>query len=69
MARSRRASREQDPCRSASMTTETAREWGHRLARESPHWSEEKWQRVATLLGIRFTNIGKATDDVEELES
>lgn len=51
------------------MTTETAREWGHRLARESPHWSEEKWQRVATLLGIRFTNIGKATDDVEELES
>jgi hypothetical protein len=32
----------------------SAREWGRRQAAASPVWSEEKWQRVATLLGIQW---------------
>ena len=31
-------------------------EWGRRQAADSPPWSEEKWQRVSTLLGLRFTS-------------
>ena len=32
-----------------------AREWGRRQAAASPRWSEEKWQRIAALLGMRLT--------------
>lgn len=32
----------------------SAQEWGRRQAAASPVWSEEKWQRVAALLGIRW---------------
>ncbi|MCA1605997.1 MAG: hypothetical protein LC775_11110 [Acidobacteria bacterium] len=32
----------------------SAQEWGRRQAAASPAWSEEKWQRVAILLGIRW---------------
>jgi hypothetical protein len=31
-----------------------AREWGRRQAAASPPWSEEKWRRVAALLGMRL---------------
>jgi len=30
------------------------REWGRRQAAASPPWSEEKWLRVAALLGMRL---------------
>lgn len=29
----------------------SAREWGRRQAEQSPRWSDEKWQRVAAVLG------------------
>ena len=36
------------------MESISPQEWGRRQAAASPVWSEEKWQRVATLLGIRW---------------
>jgi hypothetical protein len=30
------------------------RDWGRRQAAASPRWSEEKWRRVAALLGMRL---------------
>ncbi len=36
------------------MESISAQEWGRRQAAASPVWSEEKWQRVAALLGIRW---------------
>lgn len=68
MATSRRASGEHGDGRPAATSTETAREWGQRMAQQAPNWSEEKWQRVATLLGVSFTNAGKENDDAEESE-
>jgi hypothetical protein len=38
----------------------SAQEWGRRQAAASPAWSEEKWQRVARLLGIRWLPSGEA---------
>jgi hypothetical protein len=38
----------------------SAQEWGRRQATASPAWSEEKWQRVATLLGIRWLPSSEA---------
>jgi hypothetical protein len=48
----------------------SAQEWGRRQAAASPAWSEEKWQRVATLLGIRWVPsdealVSDADDDPE----
>ena len=40
------------------MESISAQEWGRRQAAASPAWSEEKWQRVATLLGIRWLPSG-----------
>jgi hypothetical protein len=31
-----------------------ARDWGRRQAAASPPWSEDKWRRVAALLGMRL---------------
>src|SRR5690606_29162995 len=30
----------------------SAQEWGKQQAARSPRWSEEKWQRIATVLGV-----------------
>lgn len=68
MVTSRRASGEHGDGRSATTSTETAREWGQRMAQQAPNWSEEKWQRVATLLGVRFTHAGMGNDDAGESE-
>jgi len=38
------------------------------MAQQAPNWSEEKWQRVATLLGVRFTHAGMGNDDAGESE-
>ncbi|MFF9506320.1 hypothetical protein ACF1BU_02790 [Streptomyces sp. NPDC014724] len=45
------------------MTDTTAREWGRIQAAKAPAWSEERWQRVSTLLGLEFEhqNSTKAT--------
>lgn len=51
------SSRNQDSRGPGNTRRETAREWGRRQAQASPQWSEEKWQRVATLLGIRFMQV------------
>lgn len=32
----------------------SAREWGRQQAAASPRWSEDKWQRVAALLGMQL---------------
>jgi hypothetical protein len=44
----------------------SAQEWGRRQAAASPAWSEEKWQRVATLLGIRW--LPRDTSKIPKLE-
>jgi hypothetical protein len=31
-----------------------AREWGRRQAAASPRWSEDKWRRVAAILGMKL---------------
>jgi hypothetical protein len=31
-----------------------AREWGQRQAAASPKWSEDKWRRVAAVLGMEL---------------
>lgn len=49
------------------MESISAQEWGRRQAAASPAWSEEKWQRVATLLGIRWLPSGEA--EVSEYEA
>jgi hypothetical protein len=48
----------------------SAQEWGRRQAAASPAWSEEKWQRVATLLGIQWlprdkSEIGDSSESRE----
>jgi hypothetical protein len=48
----------------------SAQEWGRRQAAASPVWSEEKWQRVATLLGIQWlprdkSEIGDSSESRE----
>lgn len=45
-----------------------AREWGRRQAAASPPWSEEKWRRVAAILGMEIAPaatpaLGPAPDD------
>jgi len=35
-------------------TSAAAREWGQRQAAVSPRWPEEKWRRVAALLGMEL---------------
>jgi len=44
-----------------------AREWGQRQAATSPRWTEEKWKRVAALLGMELAPApqtpGQAEDD------
>jgi len=32
-----------------------ARAWGKRQAARSPRWSDAKWNRIATLMGVTFT--------------
>ena len=46
-------------------------EWGRRQAAASPVWSEEKWQRVAALLGIRWlpSDESAVDDSIESLEA
>jgi hypothetical protein len=45
----------------------SAQEWGRRQAAASPVWSEEKWQRVAALLGIRWLPSDEpAVEDSDE---
>lgn len=39
-----------------------AREWGRRQAARAPRWSEEKWNRVAVILGVRFTKADQSRD-------
>jgi hypothetical protein len=34
----------------------SAREWGKRQAAASPPWTEAKWQRIATLLGMQLAS-------------
>ncbi|MCO5968527.1 hypothetical protein [Actinoallomurus soli] len=29
-----------------------AQEWGKRQAAQSPRWTDQKWERVATILGV-----------------
>jgi hypothetical protein len=47
----------------------SAREWGRRQAAASPVWSEEKWQRIGTILGIEFTQprrlVARAESDAQ----
>ena len=52
------------------MESISAQEWGRRQAAASPVWSEEKWQRVAKLLGIRWlpgdkSKVGDSNESVE----
>jgi hypothetical protein len=46
-------------------------EWGRRQAATSPVWSEEKWQRIAALLGIRWlpSDESEASDSDEFREA
>lgn len=43
------------------------REWGRQQAAASPPWSEEKWQRVAAILGIRWLPVEQPTDEPDDL--
>jgi hypothetical protein len=49
----------------------SAQEWGRRQAAASPVWSEEKWQRIAALLGIRWLprDESEVTDSDESFEA
>lgn len=45
-----------------------AREWGRRQAAASPRWSEDKWRRVAAILGMKLAppesiDRGQTRDD------
>ncbi len=53
------------------MESISARGWGRRQAAASPVWSEEKWQRVATLLGIRWlpSDESEVSDSDESFEA
>jgi hypothetical protein len=49
----------------------SAQEWGRRQAATSPAWSEEKWQRIAALLGIRWlpSDESEVSDSGESFEA
>jgi hypothetical protein len=49
----------------------SAQEWGRRQAAASPVWSEEKWQRIAALLGIRWlsSDESEVSDPGESFEA
>lgn len=53
------------------MESISAQEWGRRQAAVSPVWSEEKWQRVAALLGIRWlpSDEAEVSDSDESIEA
>jgi hypothetical protein len=45
-----------------------ARDWGRRQAAASPRWSEDKWRRVAAILGMKLAppesiDRGQTRDD------
>ncbi len=40
----------------------SAREWGKRQAAASPPWSEDKWRRIATLLGMQLASPATDTE-------
>jgi hypothetical protein len=43
-----------------------AREWGQRQAATSPRWSEEKWRRVAALLGMKLSPTAQTPRRTED---
>ncbi|GAA3447793.1 hypothetical protein Pve01_50030 [Planomonospora venezuelensis] len=43
-------------------TPPSAREWGKRQAARSPRWSDEKWQRIATLFGVCVADERETVD-------
>lgn len=45
-----------------------ARDWGRRQAAASPPWSEDKWRRVAELLGMQLAPRSDADRDQERLD-
>ncbi|MEU7882032.1 hypothetical protein [Microbispora bryophytorum] len=44
----------------------SAQEWGRRKAAESPRWSADKWQRVATVLGAVLADEPGRTEPADE---
>jgi hypothetical protein len=42
-----------------------AREWGQRQAAASPRWTEEKWRRVAAILGVELAPASSAKEQEE----
>jgi hypothetical protein len=42
-----------------------AREWGQRQAAVSPRWTEEKWRRVATVLGMELAPTSPAKEQTD----
>ena len=47
------------------------REWGRRQAASSPCWSEDKWRRVAAILGMELATPAPAEnrDDAQPAEA
>jgi hypothetical protein len=43
-----------------------AREWGQRQAAASPRWTEEKWRRIAALLGMRLAPASQVPTRTED---
>jgi len=43
------------------MTALSPSEWAQQQAALAPEWSEEKWQRVARILGVEFVPTGGKT--------
>jgi hypothetical protein len=42
-----------------------AREWGQRQAAASPKWTEEKWRRVAAVLGMELVPMPPGDEQSE----
>lgn len=41
-------------------------EWGKRQAAKSPHWTDAKWQQVATIFGVILTPDQNTDDDQDQ---
>jgi hypothetical protein len=42
-----------------------AREWGQRQAAASPPWTEEKWRRVAAVLGMELAPTPRGNEQAD----
>jgi len=44
------------------MSESDARAWGRKQAARSPAWSEEKWRRIAQIIGVTWVQVADAAE-------